>query len=87
MCISIRNDTQFYLYFLENDEDKGIELNEDEHVHMITDTTSNILNMYIKDELFMVLPQIVIIAWVRYFGCFEDLKKAADKADSWITKT
>ena len=54
---------------------------------MITDTTSNILNMYIKDELFMVLPQIVIIAWVRYFGGFEDLKKAADKADSWITIT
>ena len=82
--INNRSDTQFYLYFIENGEEENIEINEQEHSNMVIDSIDNILAKYISDDIFMLLPQAVIIGWAKHFGDYASLVQAADRCDKSV---
>ncbi|CAI2374050.1 unnamed protein product [Moneuplotes crassus] len=82
--ISRRDDTLIYLYFIENDEDDSIILNQDELTEYISGSPCEIMKQYSDGEILMVLPQPVTICWCGYFTAYDELKMAAEKADNSI---
>jgi hypothetical protein len=79
-----RNDTQFYIYFIEQDEDELMTLNESELTSYVKLSPKEALRQYSEGEIIMVLPQAVTIAWISYFSTYESLKEIAECTDTSI---